>query len=218
MHKAQCNKHSGLSSISQKSDDVADYYDGWAPDYDVNFADWSYKAPDRVASILRTKLSPDSKILDAGCGTGLGGRTLRSVRFTTIDGIDISKQSLEIAGMTDAYRTLRAMNMQQLPLSIPANHYDGLICVGVLTYLPDSSVILKEFSRIVKPKGTIVVTQRSDLFVDRNFKNVLDELSDKGVIDQLQISEPQPYLPDNEEFSDQILVHYISFTVVEGNL
>lgn len=218
MHKAQCNKHSGLSSISQKSDDVADYYDGWAPDYDVNLADWSYKAPDRVASILRTKLSPDSKILDAGCGTGLGGKALRSIGFTTIDGIDVSKQSLEIAGMTDAYRTLRAMNMQQLPLSIPANHYDGLICVGVLTYLPDSSVILKEFSRIVKPKGSIVVTQRSDLFVDRNFKNVLDELSDKGVIDQLQISEPQPYLPDNEEFSDQILVHYISFTVVEGNL
>lgn len=214
MHKAKCNKHSGLSSISKKSDDVANYYDSWAPDYNVNLADWSYKAPDRVASILRTKLSPDSKILDAGCGTGLAGKALHSVGFTTIDGIDVSKQSLEIAGMNDAYRTLRTMNMQQLPLSIPANHYDGLICVGVLTYLPDSTVILKEFSRIVRPKGIIVVTQRSDLFIDRKFKSVLVNLSDEGVIDQLQISEPQPYLPDNEEFSDQILVHYISFTVL----
>lgn len=214
MDKANCSKHSGLSGISKKSDDVANYYNSWASDYDVTLADWSYKAPDRVASILRTKLSTDSKILDAGCGTGLSGRALHSVGFTTIDGIDISKQSLEKAGMTDAYRTLRTMNMQQLPLSIPANHYDGLICVGVLTYLTDSTVTLKEFSRIVRPKGTIVVTQRSDLFIDRNFKSVLEKLSDEGVIDQLRISEPQPYLPGNEEFSDQILVHYIIFTVL----
>ena len=214
MGKAKYNKHSGLSSISQKSDDVATYYNSWAPDYDVNLADWSYKAPDRVASILRTELPTDSKILDAGCGTGLSGKALHSIGFTTIDGIDISKQSLERADTTNAFRTLRTMNMQQLPLSIPTNHYDGLVCVGVLTYLTDSIAILKEFSRIVRPKGVIVVTQRSDLFIDQNFKSVLDQLADEGVIDQLRISEPQPYLPDNEEFSDQILVHYIIFTVV----
>ncbi len=214
MDKTSDDKHTGLSALSRNSDDVADYYNNWAPDYDVNLADWSYTAPEGVAAILGTRLPKESKILDAGCGTGLSGKALQAAGFTVIDGIDISEQSLEKAGMTGAYRTLRAMNMQQLPLSISADHYDGLICVGVLTYLTDSAAILKEFSRVVKPKGTIVVTQRSDLFVDRSFDSVLEKISDGGLIDQLQISQPEPYLPDNEEFSDQILVHYISFTVV----
>lgn len=211
MENTSGNKHEGLSSISRDSDDVADYYNNWAPDYDVNLADWNYKAPDQVAAIIGSKLPKDSKIIDAGCGTGLSGKALQSVGFTMIDGIDISLHSLEKAEITGAYRELQAMNMQQLPLSIQTNHYDGLVSVGVLTYLTDSELILKEFCRIVRPNGIIVVTQRSDLMIDRNFKKLLEKLSDEDVIEQVKISEPQPYLPDNEEFSDQILVQYISF-------
>ena len=204
------NDHSGLSRISRKSEDVADYYDNWAVEYDQTLADWRYQAPEHVASILGTQLSPYSEILDAGCGTGLSGKALRSAGFSRIDGIDISTDSLEIAGMSGAYRTLQPIDMQQLPFPVPTDHYDGLVCVGVLTYLTESAATLKEFCRIVRPGGVMVVTQRSDLFSERNFKSELDKLSDEGFIKHVQISEPQPYLPENEEFGDQILVRYIT--------
>lgn len=216
MESGSRSKHIGLSNMSKKSDDVAKYYDNWASDYDESLADWRYEAPEQIATMLRKKLSPKSAILDVGCGTGLSGRAFHSVGFTIIDGIDVSHRSLEIAGKTGAYRTLHAMDLQRLPVSIPDDHYDGLACVGVLTYLTDSVGTLREFSRVVKSGGVVAITQRSDLFAEREFQSVLDELLNEGVIAQVRISEPRPYLPDNEEFGDQILIHYIGFTVVSG--
>jgi predicted TPR repeat methyltransferase len=208
------SKHIGLSKMSRNSDDVAKYYDNWASDYNETLADWRYEAPKQVASMLRSKLSPKSVILDAGCGTGLSGKAFFAAGFTTIDGIDVSHRSLEIAEMTGAYRTLHKMDLQRLPLRIPDGQYDGLACVGVLTYLSDSVGTLREFNRVVRSGGFVAVTQRSDLFVEREFQDVLEGLLNDGDISQIHISEPLPYLPDNEEFGDQILVHYVDYTVV----
>ena len=208
------SKHQGLSNISKKSDDVAEYYDNWAADYDGTLSDWRYDAPEQVAAMLAAKLEKDSTILDVGCGTGLGGKALLTAGFKTVDGIDVSRLSLEVAGMTEAYRNLSAIDLQQLPLPIADDHYGGLACVGVLTYLTESISTLIEFSRIVRSGGFIAITQRTDLFAERAFASLLDELVKGGVITQVHISEPRPYLPNNEEFSDQILVHYIGFTVV----
>ncbi len=206
-------EHSGLSNISRKSDDVAQYYDGWASDYDATLAEWHYEAPKQVAKMLREELGPESQILDAGCGTGLSGAELQAAGFQTVDGMDVSERSLEIAKETGAYRSLEQVDMQRLPLPVADARYDGLACVGVLTYLPESEAILKEFCRVVRPGGRVVVTQRSDIFVERNFKNVLDRLAAEGTIRNLLVTEPRPYLPDNEEFADRILVHYIAWTV-----
>ncbi|MCP3661541.1 MAG: methyltransferase domain-containing protein [Gammaproteobacteria bacterium] len=214
MESGSRSKHIGLSDMSKNSDDVAKYYDNWASDYNETLADWRYEAPKQVASMFSAKLSPKSAILDAGCGTGLSGKAFLAAGFTTIDGIDVSHRSLEIAGMTSAYRALHKMDLQLLPLLIPDGYYDGLACVGVLTYLADSVGTLREFNRVVRSGGVVVVTQRSDLFVEREFQEVLEGLLNDGDISQVSISEPRPYLPDNEEFGDHILVHYVSYTVV----
>lgn len=214
MEPSSHSKHIGLSNISKKSDDVAKYYDNWANDYNETLADWHYDAPEQIASMLRSKLSPKSVILDVGCGTGLSGKALYTAGFASIDGIDVSRRSLEIAGTSGVYRTLREMDLNRLPISIPDSEYDGLACVGVLTYLTDSIGTLREFSRIVRSGGVVALTQRSDLFLEREFQNVLEGLLNEGLITKTRISEPRPYLPDNEEFSDQILVHYVSYTVV----
>jgi predicted TPR repeat methyltransferase len=208
------SKHSGLKNLSKKSDEVAEYYDNWAGDYDGTLSDWRYEAPAQVASMLREKLSPKLAILDAGCGTGLSGKALLAAGFITIDGIDVSRRSLEIASKTEAYRTLRAIDLQRLPLPIPDDQYDGIACVGVLTYLTDSIATLREFSRVVRPGGFVAMTQRSDLFAEREFSSVLEGLLNEGIIAQVNVSKPRPYLPNNEEFGDQILVHYVGFTVV----
>lgn len=205
----------GLRNLSNKSDDVAEYYDEWAADYDQTLAQWRYEAPGQAAARLGALLDPGSVILDAGCGTGLSGQALVDAGFSTIDGIDVSRRSLDVASGRGIYRSLQHVDMQKLPLPCQDDAYDGLVCIGVLTYLPDSLETLREFCRVVRPGGAMVVTQRTDVFKERDYPAVLAQLESQGLIRDLQVSDPQPYLPENEEFGDEVMVHYITCRTAE---
>jgi predicted TPR repeat methyltransferase len=209
MFSESCSDKCGLSNISRDSDYVSQYYDNWADAYEEDLTKWRYDAPVQAALMLRGELPQAAVVLDAGCGTGLCGKAMRSAGFAKIDGIDISHRSLKIANRSKAYRLLCAVNMQQQPIPIDSDTYDGLACVGVMTYLPDSSGTLREFGRMVKSGGTIVVTQRSDLLIERDFEGELEALCTEGVFNHVQVSESRPYLPENEEFADKLLVNYV---------
>lgn len=203
----------GLSRLPSDSGEIEKYYDDWADEYDRTLADWRYDAPTRAAEILRTRLRRNSVILDAGCGTGLTGKALADAGFTTFDGIDLSSRSLESAAGHGVYRVLKQVNMQELPLPFEADAYDGLECIGVLTYLPNSAELFREFCRIVRPGGIVVMTQRSDLYEERDFESALASIQTDGLWNVLEITDPQPYLPENAEFGDRIMVHYITCIV-----
>lgn len=207
------SERGGLRNLSRNSDDVARYYDEWADGYDEALARWRYEAPEQVAARMRAALAPDAVILDAGCGTGLSGKALAAAGFEAIDGMDVSRRSLAIADELQVYRSLEHVDMQRLPLPCGDDVYDGLACVGVLTYVPNSADILREFCRVLKPGGFMVLTQRSDLLAERDFAATLEELQAAGLLADSRISDPMPYLPDNEEFADQVQVHYITCTV-----
>jgi predicted TPR repeat methyltransferase len=206
--------HSGLRDLSNDSGDISQYYDEWAEGYDETLAQWGYEAPERAAARLRAELEPDAVILDAGCGTGLTGKALADAGFTIIDGMDVSQRSLDVAANRDVYRSLEHVDMQKLPLPVKDNSYDGLFCVGVLTYLPDSEGTLREFCRIVNPDGAMVLTHRTDIFDERDFASVLKGLENEGALKDVRISEPSAYLPGNEEFGDEIKVRYITCRAV----
>ena len=93
--------------------------------------------------------------------------------------------------------------MQQ-PLPFTENNFDALICIGVLTYIEDSRSLFKEFCRVVRPGGYIVFSQRSDLFDDRRFPQIIASLEEEKVWEKIDISAPQPYLPNNEDFADKV--------------
>lgn len=204
------SEHAGLRDLSSDSEDVARYYDNWVEDYDQTLRQWQYEAPEQVAKRLRDMLAPEAVVLDAGCGTGLSGLALTAVGFTAIDGMDVSKRSLELAREHGVYRELAHVDMQELPLPYADNAYDGLVCVGVMTYVPDSAAILREFRRILKPGGCMILTQRDDIFAERRFGETVAELEKEGVLSGSKISDPMPYLPENEEFGDEVRVHYIT--------
>lgn len=206
--------HDGLRNLSGDSEEVARYYDDWADDYDRTLGEWQYEAPTQVAARMRARLAPDAIVLDAGCGTGLSGRALADAGFVTIDGIDISQRSLDIAAVLGVYRSLQLADLQKLPLASDDHHYDGLVCVGVLTYVPDSAAILREFCRVTKPGGFMVLTQRSDILEARDFRSTLKTLERQGLLTGTSISEPMRYLPRNKEFADEVQVHYIEAEVL----
>jgi predicted TPR repeat methyltransferase len=193
--------------------EVADRYDAWARGYDDDLASWSYQAPAVVADAVASRHPDASSVLDVGCGTGLVGRALRERGFSgQLRGLDISQASLDIAQDTRAYDSVEQADLQQrLPLQ--DNSVDAVVCVGVMTYLPEVESVWREFARVVRSGGLVVATQREDLWGERDCQGVIDRLQAEGVWTSLEISGPAPYLPEGYGGTPEVACYYVTALV-----
>jgi predicted TPR repeat methyltransferase len=193
--------------------EVAGRYNQWAATYDHDLAAWSYRAPELVAGRIVDRLPDARSVLDAGCGTGLVGRALRAAGFAgEIHGTDVSKASLDVAEMTNAYTTLAVADLQR-PMDNADDSFDALACVGVMTYVPGVETAWREFARVVGSGGLIVVTQREDLWDSRGCQGVIDALAEASVWAPLEVTGPEPYLPGNPDGMAPVGVYYVTARV-----
>lgn len=176
-------------------EEVASFYDAWAVNYNETLQTWHYKSPEVAASLMAQYVEMNGRILDAGCGTGMTGLALHQVGFRHIVGLDLSLKSLAEAVQLDVYERLLAHDLQERPFPFPDNDFDGLECIGVLTYVPDIATLFTEFCRLVRPNGVVIFSQRQDLVEARAYLTVLQQLEADGLWQQLYQSEPMPYLP-----------------------
>ena len=122
----------------------------------------------KIARSLRRSLS----VLDAGCGTGVAGVTLRQMGFVHITGVDISGNMVDIARKTGAYDSVvlgdvrpKELRMEASTINayadqvrepgqlFPNDSFDVLLGVELLQHLNpfQKPTQLDEFARIVKP-------------------------------------------------------------------
>jgi predicted TPR repeat methyltransferase len=152
-------------------------------------------------------------VLDVGCGTGLVGRALRDRGFAgRLVGLDISEQSLEKAREGGAYDALEAADLQQR-LALEDDGVDAVVCVGVMTYLPEVEAVWREFARVARPGGVVVVTQREDLWTERACQAVVDQLQAEGVWAPLDVTGPAPYLPEGYGGGPAVGCYYLTARV-----
>jgi predicted TPR repeat methyltransferase len=194
--------------------EVAARYDAWASTYEQTLHDWRYDAPTTAARMLGETLAHRNvSILDIGCGTGLTGRALVTQGFTDIAGIDISSVSLDVAESAGAYRHLKLHDFNDGPLPFADDSYGSALCIGVLSYAHEPRALIIEMSRVVASGGVFVFSHRSDLWEEQDFPGMLNDLVSDGLLRKVTWSDPQLYMPGNEDFADQILVHYTVATV-----
>jgi predicted TPR repeat methyltransferase len=198
--------HQGTSDPAE----VAGRYDDWASGYDDDLASWSYQAPEVVAEIVVSRQPTAGLVLDVGCGTGLVGRALRARGFEgQLRGLDISQESLEVARRSGAYDSAEHADLQQ-PLPVQDDSVDALVCVGVMTYLPEVERVWREFARVARPGGLVVATQREDLWEPRDCRAVVDRLQAEGVWTPLEVTGPAPYLPDGYGGTPAVNCYYLT--------
>ena len=198
--------HEGTSDPHE----VADRYDEWAQRYDGDLASWSYQAPSVVADIVVTHHPRAGSVLDVGCGTGLVGKALRARGFAgRLLGLDLSHASLAIARQSSEYDALEQADLQQR-LTVDDDTLDVLVCAGVMTYLPEVEAVWREFARVVRPGGLVVVTQREDLWDTRSCQAVVDRLQDEGVWTPLEVRGPAPYLPKGYGGTPEVAGYYLT--------
>lgn len=190
--------------------DVADRYDAWAEEYDADLDTWSYRAPARVAETVVARRPGATSALDVGCGTGLAGRALRARGYVgELTGLDVSVASLRVAERSGSYTAVRQADLQQ-PLELGDGSFDVVVCVGVMTYLPDTEAVWRELLRVARPGGLLVVTQREDLWEPRGCQGVVDRLAAAGAWTPLEVSGPAPYLPDAEGALGGLGAYYVT--------
>ena len=143
-----------------------------------------------MAEAVIARLPEASDVLDVGCGTGLVGRALRARGYAgRIAGVDLSQASLEIAREGGAYDSLEQADLQQ-PLALEDDSADAVVCVGVMTYLPEVEKVWRELARVARPGGIVVVTQREDLWDDRECQAVVDRLDGRRCVDAARRHRP----------------------------
>lgn len=195
---------------SRDNKELEDRYDRWANDYDKDLEkDFAYRAP-RVAAEYFAKYVPtEARILDAGAGTGLVGKVLTEMGYSNLIAMDMSQGMLEEARKKNVYRQLYRMVMGE-KLDFDTDSFDTVICVGTLTlgHAPASS--LNEPLRITKPTGHIVYTLRPDIYEEKGFKEIHNELESDGMWRLVEVSEEIQVLPKGEpDIYHQVWVYQV---------
>lgn len=128
MTKTFLDKAYGISG----KDATRALYAKWAKSYETEIAENGYATPARCAAALRAVTDDFSQpILDFGCGTGLSGLALSLSGFTTIDGMDLTQEMLDIAAAKGLYRSLRLSDADaQFP--VKSGDYSAITAIGVI--------------------------------------------------------------------------------------
>ncbi len=202
----------GLASqVDAPSEAVAELYDTWAADgsYDRDVEQWGYEAPERIADAAVAALARVSgPVLDAGCGTGRVGRALAARGVTNVVGGDFTAASIEAARELGVYSELAHLDLNG-PLDFDDGRFAVTASAGVFTYVDDTEATLRELLRIVRPGGSVLFTQRTDLWVRRGCPAILARLIERRAC-TASVSDPMPYLPGHPDFGTSILIRYVT--------
>jgi ubiquinone/menaquinone biosynthesis C-methylase UbiE len=97
--------------------------------------------------------------LDAGCGPGplipdLLRKGLRVVGADlSLDMVKLASENVREQGLSSAHFSANNIDF----LSFRDNSFDGVVTIGVLSYIPDIETTLREINRILKPGGIAIL-------------------------------------------------------------
>jgi len=107
------------------------------------------------AALDAARVTRGTRLLDAGCGAGLGA-LLANLRGATVTAIDASAGLLAIARARLPEADIREGDLEVLPFAEAA--FDAVTAVNSVFYAADMAAAMRELVRVVRPGGRVVVT------------------------------------------------------------
>ncbi len=105
-------------------------------------------------------LSPSSRILEIGCGTGEASCFLARRYQCPVVGIDLDEQHIQSAkatAKTQGVEQLASFSVSDITETLPAGTYDLVVMQGVLSHLPSHSATLDAIHELLNPRGFLVL-------------------------------------------------------------
>lgn len=111
-------------------------------------------------------IKPASTILEIGCATGYIGKFLKEKRNCKMFGIEIDKESAELAkpyyekivvGDVENEETLIQLSDAKVPFGTEAlATFDYILCMNVLEHLINPKKVLVNLKKFLKPNGSLI--------------------------------------------------------------
>ena len=145
--------------MSRRAKDVQEFFERVAVDWDsMRLAYYDERVIEKMAEV--SGIGPASQVADVGTGTGFVAAGL-APRVERVVGIDSAPAMLEVA--RENLRALGASNVElvvgeasRLPLQDGA--VDAAFANLVLHHAEDPEAMLREMARVVRPGGTVAIT------------------------------------------------------------
>ncbi|WP_321419726.1 class I SAM-dependent methyltransferase [uncultured Desulfobacter sp.] len=125
-------------------------------------------APATIELVGQAGLEKGMTILDAGCGIGGTSRLLAQNFGLIVHGIDLSKDFIKTAHLLNqwcGFEVDGTINLKQgslLALPYPDNFFDAVLCQHVLLNIEDKAKAFAEFSRVLAPRGKLILHEIVD--------------------------------------------------------
>jgi SAM-dependent methyltransferase len=116
---------------------------------------WWYRGRRAVLErvIGELELPRESRILDAGCGSGRN--MVELARRGTVTGVELSQTSACLARGRETGRVIEGSVME---MPFEGDSFDLAVCLDVIEHLQDDLGALRELRRVVAPGGRLLVT------------------------------------------------------------
>ena len=167
--------------------ELASRYDDWAASYEQDMDD--HGGPREAVDVLTRFVPPGSRILDAGCGTGLAGKLLSDRGYSSLEGLDLSEGMLREAAKKHCYNELHQGILGET-LPFPDATFDAVLVIGVFARAHAPSRSLHELIRITKPGGYVIFTLRPEFYVSTDFKATMTELTESEKWTLVETTQP----------------------------
>jgi len=116
---------------------------------------WYVARRELFRQLLTGRLAPGATALDVGCGTGETMAVLRELGATVVAGTDLSDDALGYA-RHHPHAPVLAARAEQLPFATGCA--DLVVSSDVLEHLDDDGAGLREYHRVLRPGGVLLVT------------------------------------------------------------
>ncbi len=137
--------------------------------WDTVASDKEFSTPFRF-DLFSKYVSKDELILDYGCGYGRTLKELKENKYTSITGVDFSREMILRARNENPFTDFRIIESGKIPFR--DNYFDSVVLLAVLTCVYESheqDMILNEVKRVLKSGGIIYI---NDFMLNNDMRNL----------------------------------------------
>jgi len=159
-----------------------------------------------IAEILSDYLEPNSKILDFGCGRGLGACSL-ALRGFEVHGVDVSADAIKIAErLADKLNCKSDFHLiKEIKLPFPDTYFDAALCVWTLHEIPHEQIqkLSSELHRVLHEMGMMFIIDQEGVAQFEIIKNFMKQSGFK-----LELEKSISLVYDHGKVSQAVMLKY----------